>query len=255
MVPFLRNGLLDLPGLVHGFFGREGGVSEGDFTSLNVSEAGGDDAIHVADNRARAAAALGFHASALCILRQVHSSDVVTLGEAPDPGTRIEADAMVTREPGLLLGILTADCAPVLLADPEARVIGAAHAGWKVATGGIAPKTIAAMEALGARRERIVAVIGPAISGRNYEIGPDLAAEIARLHRPAKAHISVPEGGKREHFDIPGLLQAQLGAAGIADFADVGHCTYAEPGRWFSHRFATHHGTRAGRQVALIGLA
>lgn len=255
MVPFLHSHLLGEETLRHGFFGREGGVSDGIFSTLNCSEAGGDDAIRVADNRARAAAALGFHASALAILRQVHSTEVVTLEEPPPPGARIEADAMVTMEPRLLLGILTADCAPVLLADPGAGVIGAAHAGWKGATGGIVPGTIAAMEALGAKRDRIRAAIGPTISGRNYEIGAELAAEIGRIHRPAKPYIFVPEGAGREHFDIPGLLHAQLESAGITAIDDVGHCTYAEPGRWFSHRFATHHGTTTGRQIALIGLA
>ena len=239
-----------LAAVPHGFFGREGGASSGDFASLNVSESVGDDRTLVEKNRAQVAAALGF--DSLVILKQVHSTTVVVLSEPPAPGT--EADAMVTNQPGLLLGILTADCAPILLADPDARVIGAAHAGWKGACGGIAYAAVMAMVGLGADPRNIRAVIGPTISGPNYEVGPETAAQIIAADSSAARHVSIPTGKSREHFDIPGLLNEQLTGAGVESVSDLGRCTYAQPNVYFSHRYATHHGTRTGRQVAVVGL-
>jgi YfiH family protein len=239
-----------LAAMPHGFFGRQGGASSGDFASLNTGGAVGDDPTLVEKNRAQVAAALGF--DSLVIVRQVHSTTVVVLKEPPAPGT--EADAMVTSRPGLLLGILTADCAPILLADPDAGVVGAAHAGWKGACGGIAYGTVMAMVGLGADPKNIRAVIGPTISGPNYEVGPETAAQIVAADSAAARHISIPPGKTREHFDIPGLLREQLLGAGLESVADLGQCTYAQPDAYFSHRYATHHGTRTGRQIAVIGL-
>lgn len=246
----IRHPALDLPGLAHGFFGREGGVSTGDFASLNLSDRTGDDPALVARNRARVAGALGL--DGIVTLTQVHSSRVLTLTGAPAPGT--EADAIVTAVAGLGLGILTADCAPILFADPEACVIGAAHAGWQGAALGIAAATVGAMVGLGAHPARIRAVIGPAISGPSYEIGPETAARILARAPAAASRIAVPPGGSREHFDIPGLLGDQLAQAGVGTVADLALCTYAAPGRFFSHRYATHHGIRTGRQVSVIAL-
>jgi YfiH family protein len=166
----------------------------------------------------------------------------------------VEADAMVTNRPDLLLGILTADCAPVLLADPEAGIVGAAHAGWKGAAGGIVRATVQAMAGLGADPKNIRAAIGPTISGPNYEVGPETARQIVALDAAAPAHVRVPQGKTREHFDIPGLLMEQLFGAGVGLVSDLGMCTYANPGVFFSHRYATHHGTTTGRQIAIIGL-
>jgi YfiH family protein len=188
----------------------------------------------------------------LVVFKQVHSTTVVTLTERPR-GV-VEADAMVTNRPDLLLGILTADCSPVLLADPQAGIVGGAHAGWKGAAGGIVRATVSAMVALGAEPKNIRAVIGPTISGPNYEVGPETAAQIVALDKSATAHLGIPQGKTREHFDIPGLLTEQLFGAGVGLVSDLDMCTYANPDRFFSHRYATHHGTTTGRQIAIIGL-
>ncbi|MEQ1902160.1 MAG: peptidoglycan editing factor PgeF [Devosia sp.] len=253
--PFTTSKVLaDLP-VHHGFFGRQGGRSMGELASNNMSIAQGDNPDLVVSNRSSAAYAMGGHGIGdLVVFRQVHSTKVVTLTDRPQPGVAIEADAMVTNRRDLLLGILTADCAPVLLCDPEACIVGAAHAGWKGAAGGIVARTVAAMMALGADPARIRAAIGPTISLANYEVGPETAAAIAVLDEAASAHISVPEPGGREHFDIPGFLQSQLLAVGAGTVSNLGLCTYAHPGAYYSHRYATHHGTNTGRQIAIIGL-
>lgn len=237
----------------HGFFGREGGRSQGELASNNMSISVGDNPDLVVSNRSSAAYAMGEHGiKDLVVLRQVHSTTVVTLTERPQ-GV-IEADAMVTDRPDLLLGILTADCSPVLFADPEAGIVAAAHAGWKGAAGGIVHATVLAMVGLGADPRNVRAAIGPTISGPNYEVGPETAAQILALDKAAEAHITVPQGKTREHFDIPGLLMEQLFGAGVGLVSDLGMCTYANPGIFFSHRYATHHGTTTGRQIAIIGL-
>jgi YfiH family protein len=220
-----------------------------------MSIAQGDDPDLVVSNRSSAANAMNGHGIGdLVVFRQIHSTRVVTLTERPAPGTATEADAMVTNRPDLLLGILTADCSPVLLADPEAGVIGAAHAGWKGAAGEILEATVRAMVDLGAAPRNIRATIGPTISGANYEVGPETAAQIVALSPAAQAHVTIPAGNTREHFDIPGLLQEQLFAAGVGLVGDLGLCTYADPARFFSHRYATHHGAKTGRQISIIGL-
>jgi YfiH family protein len=239
--------------LHHGFFGREGGRSKGELASNNMSISVGDNPDLVVSNRSSAAYAMGEHGiKDLVVFKQVHSTTVVTLTDRPQ-GV-VEADAMVTNRSDLLLGILTADCAPVLFADPDAGIVGAAHAGWKGAAGGIVNGTVLAMVGLGADPGNIRAAIGPTISGRNYEVGPETAAQIVALDKAAAAHISIPEGKTREHFDIPGLLMEQLFGAGVGLVSDLGMCTYASPGVVFSHRYATHHGTTTGRQIAIIGL-
>lgn len=239
--------------LHHGFFGREGGRSKGELASNNMSISVGDNPDLVVSNRSSAAYAMGEHGiKDLVVFKQVHSTTVVTLTDRPQ-GV-VEADAMVTNRSDLLLGILTADCAPVLFADPDAGIVGAAHAGWKGAAGGIVNGTVLAMVGLGADPRNIRAAIGPTISSRNYEVGPETAAQIVALDKAAAAHISLPEGKTREHFDIPGLLMEQLFGAGVGLVSDLGMCTYASPGVFFSHRYATHHGTTTGRQIAIIGL-
>lgn len=254
-IPFEQSrALAALPGVRHAFFGRRGGVSTGLFASLNMSESSGDKLHLVARNRAQAVEAIGFTASSLATIRQVHSNTVVALTSLPDRDLPPEADAMVTNVPGMVLGILTADCAPVLLADPQARVIGAAHAGWKGAVGGIAQATVRAMVGLGADPARIVAAIGPTISLANYEVGPQFAAGLLAGHRDAANRISRPDGG-REHFDLPGFIFDQLHSIGVGLAHDLGICTYADPRRYFSHRRATHENSTTGRQIALVGLA
>lgn len=236
----------------HGFFGRQGGVSTGDFAGLNVSTSTGDDPEAVAQNRKIVADSLG--GGPLIILKQVHSTRVVTIeaGALPDPAT--EADALVTRDAGILLGVLTADCAPLLLIDPYAGVIGAAHAGWSGAVNGILANTVAAMEALGARRDRIDLEIGPTIAGENYEVGEEFRAKAIALNPEADHDFFTPESGI-PHFDLPGFLVRDAERIGLVSVGDLDRCTYASPSRYFSHRYATHRGTRTGRQISVIGLA
>ncbi len=253
--PFITSRVLDVPSICHGFFGREGGRSTGDFASNNMSIALGDNQDLVISNRSSAASQMGdFGMKDLVLFRQTHSTTVVTLTERHDVSVAVEADAMVTNRRDQLLGILTADCAPVLLADPEAGVIGAAHAGWKGAAGGIVYGTVMAMVAFGADPSRIRAAIGPTISAANYEVGPDTAAQIIALDKSAASHVAVPDGKDREHFDIPGLLAEQLFGAGVGLVSNLDICTYANPGKYFSHRYATHNGIGTGRQIAVIGL-
>ncbi|RYE09537.1 MAG: peptidoglycan editing factor PgeF [Hyphomicrobiales bacterium] len=253
--PYTVSKALNVPGISHGFFGREGGRSKGDLAANNMSITQGDNPDLVVSNRSSAAFAMGgYDIKDLVVFRQTHSTTVVTLTERPDRTVAIEADAMVTNRPDLLLGILTADCAPVLLADPEAGIIGAAHAGWKGAAGGILQATVMAMVTLGADPKDIRAAIGPTISAANYEVGPDTAAQIAALDSTAAHHVTTPEGKTREHFDIPGLLAEQLFGAGVGTVGDLGLCTYADPARFFSHRYATHQGITTGRQISCIGL-
>jgi polyphenol oxidase len=253
--PFITSRVLDVPTICHGFFGREGGRSTGNFATNNMSIAVGDVQDLVISNRSSAAAQMGdFGMKDLVLFRQVHSTTVVTLTNRHDVSVAVEADAMVTNRRDQLLGILTADCAPVLLADPEAGVIAAAHAGWKGAAGGILYATVMGMVALGADPARIRAAIGPTISGANYEIGPDTAAQIIALDKSAANHVAIPAGKTREHFDIPGLLAEQLFGAGVGLVSNLDVCTYADPAKYFSHRYATHHGTITGRQISVIGL-
>jgi YfiH family protein len=220
----------------HGFFTRRGGVSRGAFASLNCSLSGQDDPDAVAENRARAAMALGLAPTALCGLFQVHGAAVVTVETPFPPGARPQADALVTRRPGLLLGIVTADCAPVLFLDEQAGVAGAAHAGWRGAVGGVLEATVAAMEALGARRAAIRAAIGPCIGQDAYEVGTDLRDAV--LARDA-AHARFFAPGRREgrfQFDLPGYCAARLAAAGLGAVSDAAACTLSDESRFFSHR-------------------
>ncbi|HTH29047.1 MAG TPA: peptidoglycan editing factor PgeF [Sphingobium sp.] len=246
--------LADLAGIRHGFFGRKGGSSLGEFAENNMSIAVGDTPRLVDINRTGAAEALGFARNQLFLLKQVHSNRVHRLSAYPTDDLPIEADAMVTRQPLLALGILTADCTPILLADAEARVIGAAHAGWRGAVDGIVGNTVAAMVELGADPARITAAIGPTISGDNYEVGPHFMDDFVKLRPDGWRHFSSHNGG-RAHFDLPGFVAAELERAGVSRVERVGDCTYGHPDRYFSHRYATHQGGTTGRQIAIIGLA
>lgn len=245
--------LATLPGIRHGFFGRRGGSSLGEFAENNMSVSVGDEKAAVDINRAGAVEALGYAPHALYLLRQVHSNRVLTLAARPDNDEPVEADAMVTRLPGMALGILTADCTPILLADSAAGVVGAAHAGWRGAVDGIVGNTVAAMVELGARPASIVAAIGPTISGGNYEVGPHFMDDFVKLRPDGWRHFSNPHGG-RAHFDLPGFVAAELERAGVTQVERVGRCTYAHPEDYFSHRHATHKGGKTGRQIAVIGL-
>ena len=236
----------------HGFFGRHGGVSSGDFAGLNVSHSVGDHPDAVEENRSRVAKTLG--GKQLVTVKQVHSNRVVTVESGTLPERTVEADAIVTRRSDVLIGVLTADCSPLLFLDPEAGVVGAAHAGWRGAVDGMLQNTVAAMEALGAQRRRIQLAIGPTISQGNYEVGEQFKADVLNQDAKAEPTFLTPPGGK-PHFDLPGYLAAAGRALGLAGVADTALCTYAEPARFFSHRYATHQQTKTGRQIAVIGLA
>ena len=241
--------MADIP---HGFLGRAGGVSEGIVAGLNTGWGSGDDREAIAENRRRAVDAVLPNAR-LVTVHQVHSALAVEAGDWPDDG-RPHADALVTDRPGVLLGILTADCAPILLADREAGVVGAAHAGWRGALTGVGEATVAAMEQLGARRERIAAAIGPCIAARHYEVDRDFRALLTGYVPENERFFSDGPAGK-PHFDLEAYVAARLAAAGVKTIETMGLDTYALPERYFSYRRATHQGEPDyGRQISLIGL-
>jgi hypothetical protein len=243
-----------LAGTPHGFFTREGGVSEGGYASLNCALASADDRGRVAENRARAAASLGLGALPLFGIRQVHGA-VCQVLEADWPMERPpEADAIATRRPGVAIGVLTADCAPVLFADPRAGVIGAAHAGWRGAVAGVLEATVTAMETLGADRSRIRAAIGPCIRQPSYEVAADLRdAVLARDADDARFFADGARPG-RWQFDLAGYCAARLAAAAVAAEILAGD-TLAEPGRFFSHRRRTLAGEGPiGHQLSAVAL-
>ena len=242
-----------LEGLPHGFLGRRGGVSTGLVAGLNAGLGSGDDEADVLENRARAARAV-LPGAALVGVYQVHSPLCVTVSAPWGDSARPEADALVTDRPGILLAIVTADCAPVLLADHAAGVVGAAHAGWKGALGGVTDQTIAAMEALGAQRARIVAAIGPCIAQPSYEVDQDFAARFAEADRANQRFFASGRPGHC-HFDLAGYVASRLESAGIAQVEPLGLDTLAAPERFYSSRRATISGEPAyGRQISLIGL-
>ncbi len=236
----------------HGFFTRKGGASSGIFAGLNCGTGSSDQANIVAINRARVAEALGLDVAALVSVHQVHSPDVVTVTAAFDQKPR--ADAMVTATPGLALAVLTADCQPVLFADARAGVIGAAHAGWKGAQGGVLEATVDAMEALGARRGQISAVIGPCISQTAYEVGQEFFESFTD-DAPEARRFFVNGNGDRYLFDLPSYGLWRLREAGVGHAEWTRHCTYRDPARFYSYRRTTHAGEADyGRQISVIRL-
>jgi polyphenol oxidase len=242
----------------HGFFTRRGGVSQGAYASLNCSLSSQDDRRNVLENRARAARSLGADPANLLGLTQVHGTHVVTATEPWAPGQGDKADAMVTNRPGLALGIITADCAPVLFADTTGNILGAAHAGWRGAVAGVLEATIAAMVALGTSADRIIAAVGPCITQESYEVGPDLRdAVLARS--PADSAFFAP-GRRQDHwqFDLPGYCAARLRQAGAGHVIVTGIDTLAQEASFFSHRrrtLAESRGAKAGpigHQISVI---
>lgn len=241
-VPIRADTLDDLPGIAHGFFTRQGGVSRGPFASLNCSLSGADDPDAVRQNRANVAVSLGCRDDALVSLHQVHGRKVVTVDQPWPLDRRPQADGMVTRRPGIALGVLAADCGPILLADAQAGVIGAAHAGWRGTLDGVAEATVSAMVDTGAKTESITAVLGPCIAQDSYEVGATFRdaflAEDDRSERFFRLH---PTTG-RPHFDLKACILDRLSRAGVTRAVALPFDTYADPERFFSFRRTTHEG-------------
>lgn len=243
-----------LEGVAHGFLGRRGGVSTGLYTGLNVGTGSDDDVEAVATNRALAVEAV-LPGGRLLSPYQIHSADAVTVLVPYEERLRPRADALVTDRPGFALGIVTADCAPVLFADVAAGVVGAAHAGWKGAIGGVTDSTIAAMEALGARRERIAAAIGPTIARASYEVDDGFVRRFEAAD-PANERFFAPGKPGHHQFDLEAYVVARLAAAGLTRIEAMGLDTYPHTYRFFSFRRATHAGEAGyGRQISIIGIA
>jgi polyphenol oxidase len=247
--------LAALPGVRHAFFTRDGGVSEGVYTSLNGGPGSKDAPDRVVENRARMAAALGVPTDRLLTAYQIHSPEVVVVDAPWAPDQRPRADAIVTGRPGIAIGVTTADCGPVLFADPRAGVIGAAHAGWRGAVTGVLEATIGAMERCGAERSRIAAALGPMIRQPNYEVGPEFMARFEAADAANARFFRLSPRPEHALFDLPGYIAARLAAAGISRIEDLGHCTYADGTRFFSYRRSTHRSEADyGRHINAIAL-
>ncbi len=241
--------LQSAPNLRHGFFGRDSGAEQ----DLNMSENFGDPA-EVSANLSRAAMALCASGLAVAQTKQTHSNKVISITKDADLGQRPEADGMVTNQRGIVLTILTADCCPLVFADPERNVIGACHAGWRGAVNGIIGETIAQMVRLGAEIDNIVSAIGPTISGQNYEVGPAFAADMTANFPKAAPFLFTPDNKSRAHFDLPAFAAAEVQKTGAQQPAFVGQCTLAHPARYFSHRGASNQLSAPGRQATMIAL-
>lgn len=254
--PITAPALADCAGIDHGFFTRAGGVSTGLYRGLNCGPGSNDAPSAVAANRARVAGALAVAPDHLLSMYQVHSAKAVRVTAPWADAARPHADGMATATPGIALGILTADCAPVLLADAKARVIGAAHAGWRGAVAGVAEATLTAMEALGANRQAVIAAIGPTISQANYEVGGDLRREVLAHDGGNTTFFAPSKRTGHWQFDLPAYVAHRLHAAGAGTVRIVATCTYADAERFFSFRRTTHHKERDyGRQISAIKLA
>lgn len=245
----------DCDGIRHGFFTREGGVSGGLFSSLNCGYGSGDDPENVARNRAIAADRLGLAGDRLITCYQIHSATVLTVTEPWRREDAPRADGMVTDRPDLALGVLAADCAPVLFADPKAGVIGAAHGGWKGALGGVMEATVGAMTALGAAPSRIRAGIGPCIAQQSYEVGPEFPGRFAEVDTESGAFFVPAKRPGHFRFDLPGYIAHRLARLGLGTVANAACDTVADPTRFFSYRRACLAGERDyGRALAAISL-
>lgn len=242
-----------LPGVRHGFFTRAGGSSQALYAGLNCGPGSADDLDRVAENRARVARHLGALHNDVVTLYQTHSAVALCVTAPAPPGNRPKADAVVTRTPGLAVGVLTADCAPVLFADPQARVVAAAHAGWRGAVGGILESTIAEMERQGAARNFIRAAVGPTINQTSYEVGPEFEAELLKSCAANVRYFVRDNPHARAHFDLPGFVEDRLIAAGIAEIERQSPCTYENESLFYSFRRAQHRGEADyGRQISAI---
>lgn len=244
--------LASYPNIKHAFFTRVGGVSEGIYASLNGGLGSSDDPARVAENRRLMAEDLDIEPGALISVHQVHSADAVIV-DGPWSGERPKADGMASAVTGLALAVTTADCGPILFADPHVNVVGAAHAGWRGALNGVLEATIVAMESLGARRDKIVAVLGPTISQGAYEVGADFVRQFTDADSGHKRFFEPAERAGHAMFDLPGFIGMRLEAAGIGEFANLGLCTYVNEEHFFSYRRTTHRGEPDyGRLISAI---
>jgi YfiH family protein len=250
---FLTAESLRLPGLAHGFFTRLGGVSQGVYASLNIGVGSRDAPEAVTENRARAAAALGVEPERLAVPFQIHSPAAIEISEPWTADERPRCDALVTATPGLALGVTGADCGMILFADLRARVIGAAHAGWKGALTGVIEATVAAMEKLGARRGDVVAALGPCIGHGSYEVGPEFVTAFAAAGDDAMRHFTPSRRAGHSMFNLNAYIAERAARAGIGGFEDLRLDTYADERRFFSYRRATHRGEPDyGRLMSVI---
>lgn len=238
----------------HGFFTREGGVSTGIYAGLNVGIGSDDTREVVMENRKRVANAMGVSEDYLFSPFQIHSPEAVIVSTPWKENQRPQADALVTNTPGVAIGVLTADCGPVLFLDPENQVAGAAHAGWKGATGGVLENTIEKMEMLGAKRENITAVLGPTISAKNYEVGPEFVERLIEFNNNNADYLQPSENENHAMFDLPAYIVDRLNSNGVSAHW-TGDCTYENEAQFFSYRRKTHR-TEAdyGRQISVISL-
>ncbi|MCY4480539.1 MAG: peptidoglycan editing factor PgeF [Rhodospirillales bacterium] len=257
MIEPISHALLEDPNgrVRHGFFGRIGGVSEGLYRSLNCGHGSGDDPEAVHENRARAMSACGLSSTVLCTAYQVHSAEALTVTEPWEREAAPRVDAMATATPGLALAILTADCVPVLLADRDAGVIGAAHAGWRGALNGVLEGAVEAMQGLGARMSETSAVIGPSIGAASYEVGPEFPPPFL-ARRAQDVDLFAPASREGHYFfDIAGYVARRLGNLGLAAVQATGGDTCAEAGRFFSYRRSVHRGEPDyGRNISIVAL-
>lgn len=253
--PVIARSLARLPGIRHGFFGREGGVSAGLYASLNCGLGSQDERAQVIENRRRVAGHLGDAGMPVVTLYQTHSATALTVTGAVT-GDLPKADGVVTRTPGVVVGALAADCCPILYADPVAKVVAAAHAGWRGAVAGIAEATVERMIAEGAERARIVAAIGPCIGPAAYEVGPEFEAELLALTPANAAFFHRPAPDARPHFDLPAYVVSRLSAIGLAHVENASISTYENESRFFSYRRSTHRKEPDyGRQISAIVVA
>ena len=245
---------LQLAGVGHAFFTRQGGVSDGIYASLNGGVGSADARDKVMENRRRMAAHFGLAPELLLGLYQIHSPEVRVV-DAPWSGERPKGDGMVSRTPGLVLGVSSADCGPILFADAQHGVVGACHAGWRGAFLGVAEATLAAMEALGGKRDTTVAVLGPTIGGKAYEVGPEFVARFREADAANQKYFAPSPRDGHAMFDLPAYIGMRLRGAGVGSFVDLGLCTYADETRFFSFRRATHRGEKDyGRLISAICL-
>lgn len=254
--PITADCLAEIPGMAHGFFTREGGVSKGIYAGLNCGHGSADDPAAVQENRSRVAKALGTTGDRLLTCYQIHSASAVLANEAWTREDMPKADGIVTNVPGLAVGALAADCAPVLMADREARVIAAVHAGWKGALNGVLEATVATMERIGARRGRIRAALGPCIGPQSYEVGSDFMANFTAVDPTYDKFFERPSPEARPFFDLPGFVLSRLAALGLDTVENCTVCTYANESRLYSYRRTTHRKEGDyGRQISAIVLA